>query len=138
MSEAHDTLSEKVRAIFTDAFGGGADQLRGDKPAFAGLNALQKALTDEFGLQVADEIAFHLAECNWNSAFIVAVCLFPERFTDEELLVGAKLVLSDAPDHLAAAAKLSGNPVKDVFQIGVADESSKDLTNRSSQPLPGE
>ena len=137
MPDAHDTLDEKVLAIFRDAFGERSDQLRGDTAAFDGLYALQKALTDEFGLETADQIAFHFVECNSHAAFIVAVCLFPERFTEEELLVGAEMLAADAPDHLAAAAKLLGHPVTDVFQVGALDSRSPDLTNRSSQPVTG-
>ena len=117
MPDAHDTVDEKVRAIFREAFGDRADRLRGDKPAFDGLNALQKALTAEFGLEVADQIAFNLAECNWNAAFIAAVCLFPERFTDEELAAGVGMLLIDAPDHFVDAALLAGKEITDISKI---------------------
>ena len=122
MPDAHDTVDEKVRAIFREAFGDRSDRLHGDKPAFDGLNAMQKALTDEWGLEVADQIAFNLAECNWNAAFIAAVCLFPERFTDEELRAGIDMLLIDAPDHFAAAAVLAGKQITDVFEVGVPEK----------------
>jgi hypothetical protein len=36
------------------------------------------------------------------------------------------MLLVHAPNHLAAAAKLSGNPVEDVFDVGIFDDPDHD------------
>ena len=52
-----------------------------------------------------------------DAAFIVALMLFPERFSAQHVLEGATNLLIHVPNHLAAAAKLFGEPVSDVFGV---------------------
>jgi hypothetical protein len=56
----------------------------------------------------ANAIAFHLTDWNAEAAFIVALHLFPERFTAEQIREGADSLLIHAPNHMAAAAHLAG------------------------------
>jgi hypothetical protein len=50
---------------------------------------------------------------------LVAVQMYPERFTAEEVRAGVQAFLIHAPNHVAAAAHLSGWPLRDVFGIGL-------------------
>ncbi len=43
--------------------------------------------------------------------------LFPERFAADELREGVRSFLIHAPNHVAAAAKLDGRPIEDVFGV---------------------
>ena len=52
---------------------------------------------------------------------IVAITMFPERFTQEEIRCGVIMFLVHAPNHIAAAAKLGGWPVEDIFEVGALD-----------------
>jgi uncharacterized protein YoaH (UPF0181 family) len=75
------------------------------------------ALRKEHG-EAARDIAFHLFDWTEDAWFIVAVFLFPDRFTAAEIRRGIAWFLIHAPNHIAAAAKLAGWPVTDVFHVG--------------------
>jgi hypothetical protein len=98
--------------------------VRASKPSDEARGAFEGALSADYSPTVAPEVAFHLSDWNWDAAFLVAVHLFHERFTPEELLVGADMVLIHAPNHLAAAATLVGHPIEDVFEVGVPQHPS--------------
>ena len=124
-NDAHDSVEQKVLAIFTELagertgqFGGAAgEQMR---------NRMSTALAGDYSPDRAHEIAFHLVDWVSDAAFIMAVHLFPERFTNEELVAGADMLLIHAPNHLAAAAKLAGHPIQDIFDVGVCDDTDHD------------
>ena len=71
--------------------------------------------------ETASELAFHLSDWREDAAFIVALALSPERFTAEEIEDGLTAFLVHAPNHVAAAAKLGGWPVADIFELGALD-----------------
>jgi hypothetical protein len=122
MPDAHDTVIEKVAAIFRELVGDRADRLRAGRPPFEALHAFEQALVADYPTGIAPDLAFHLADVHWDAAFLVAAYLFPERFTDEELAAGVGMLLHHAPNHLAAAATLTLNPVRDIFEVGVAED----------------
>jgi hypothetical protein len=126
MPDAHDSVAEKVLAIFRELVGDRAECLDGSTPSSAARRALETALADDYDPERAADVAFHLIDWNWDAAFLVAVHLFPERFTAEELAAGAGMVLLHAPNHLAAAATLIHHPVQDVFKVGVAENSPEE------------
>jgi len=68
-----------------------------------------------------DGIGFHLVDWQHEAAFLVALVLFPERFTDEEIRVGVESFLIHAPAHILEAARLGGYPTENIF-----DPNSKD------------
>jgi len=72
-------------------------------------------------VEIARDIAFHLTDWHWESNFLVALTLFPERFTPDEIQSGVEAFMVHAPNHVAAAAKLWGFPVTDAFMIGALD-----------------
>jgi len=61
-----------------------------------------------------------------DAKFITALLLFPERFSREEIRRGLADFLVHAPNHVIAAAKLYGHPVKDVFGVGALEPESRD------------
>jgi hypothetical protein len=126
MPDAYASLREKVIAIFRELVGEPADRLCGSKPLDEARRALEGALEADYSPEVAADVAFHLADWNWDAAFLVAVQLFPERFAPEELIVGVDMVLIHAPNHLAAAATLVNHPIEDVFEVGVPQNPSEE------------
>ena len=99
-------------------------ELAGERPAQgqSAARAIEKALlAAEYPPEVARDIAFHLTDWLSDADFIVALSLFPERFTPEQIQHGVGNFLVHAPNHTAAAAKLFGFPVTDVFGIGALD-----------------
>jgi hypothetical protein len=112
MSSIHDEMARKVLEIFSLLPGAALQRIdprRGFDHVF-----LDRALVPEFGSKRATEIAFHLTDWGFEAAFLVAVALFPERFTPEEIAAGAVGMLIHVPGHTAAAAKLAEYPVSEL------------------------
>ncbi|MES2460686.1 MAG: hypothetical protein V4671_08875 [Armatimonadota bacterium] len=114
--DTHDSVRAKVQTIFEELAGSRADALRGDVAASHANNILGQALAEEEGTLKADEIAFHLVDCNSDAAFLVAFLLFPERFTAEELREAVGAFLTHVPAHVLAAARLGGYESRDIFE----------------------
>ena len=120
MSKAvHDSLRQKVSAFWQEAVGERAARLEALVPASA--QEVAAALRNDWADQVSEDIAFHVTDWAWDAAFLMAVLLEPQRFTRTEINDGVGLMLVHAPNHLAAAAKLYGFPVQDVFEVGALD-----------------
>jgi hypothetical protein len=75
----------------------------------------------ELPAQGAYDLAFHLSDWRADAAFLLALHLAPNRFSLEEVKEGITQFLVHAPNHIAAAAKLGGWPVEDVFGIGALE-----------------
>ncbi len=101
-------VREKVTAIFKEIAPDRADRLCSGLCDRAFTEAVQPALTaqDELPPPLAYDIAFHLSDWHVQAAFIVAVHLFPERFTPAEISAGVLEFFSHAPLHVAAGAAL--------------------------------
>ena len=114
------SLTEKVATIFREMAGERVAALNGSRFPANITSTITAALIgddmDEAKLLRMDEIAFHLTDWNADAAFLVALHLFPERFTKEEIQEGVLAFLIHAPNHIVAAARLSGHPVEDIFK----------------------
>jgi uncharacterized membrane protein (GlpM family) len=119
MPDPYETVRQKVTAIFAEVAGERSKML--DGLIFpAGITttitaALSVPESNDTGILNADQIAFHLTDWNADAAFLVALHLFPERFTQEEVRAGVDLFLVHVPAHIIAAARLSGNSNSDTF-----------------------
>lgn len=109
-------LRKKVEGIFHELVGDCACNIFDMMPPSAA--AIAKALKREYGTECAQDIGFHLADWADDAAFLVALHLCPERFSSKEVDLGVGMFLGHAPSHIAAAAKLSGQPIQDVFGLG--------------------
>jgi hypothetical protein len=120
LDDAHDSVREKVQTIFTELAGERARMLK-DGTFPAGITstvtaALSSPDACEEQILHADKIAFHLTDWNADAAFIVALHLFPERFTPEEIEAAVDMFLIHVPNHVVAAARLAGHPTEDIFR----------------------
>ena len=102
-----------------DSAGERAKTLAGDHHAKDVIERMASALTERYGKEEAWEIAFHLSDWQAEAAFLVAVHLFPERFTDEEIEEGVEACVIHATHHMMAAAHNAGYPLQDVFDLGL-------------------
>ena len=64
------------------------------------MDAITDALVDEYGWEKADAIAFHMSDWNSDAAFVVALHLFPERFSHDEIKAGIGMFMTHAPNHI--------------------------------------
>ncbi|HSH93077.1 MAG TPA: hypothetical protein VK968_02950 [Roseimicrobium sp.] len=121
MTDPYDSVRTKVASIFDELAGERAKNLESITPDEV-TGAIAQALNGEGADEETDrlnrEIAFHLTDWNCDAAFVVALQLYPERFTPEEIQAGIGLFLVHAPAHVIAAARLSGNSTDDVFAEG--------------------
>jgi hypothetical protein len=107
---------EKTYELF--AFAGERRQnLSPTRSASDVIDKIEDAIRSEYGDKSRD-IAFHLSDWSSDAAFIVAVHLWPERFTADEIREGVEAIIIHAPNHLAAAGALGGYPVKDIHGLG--------------------
>jgi hypothetical protein len=121
----------KVTEIFREFVGERAEILCSGLCDGQIYNRIADALVSEsdIGEEVAKDIGFHLSDWHSDAAFIVALHLFPERFTPAEIEAGTADFLMHAPNHFAAAATLYGFPVDDIFDARPQPLKSQALSN---------
>jgi hypothetical protein len=115
MSDPIVTVHEKVLAIFAELVGERANRLDGSVIAQPAMDAMTAALPSDHGIAKAADIAFHMADWNSDAAFIVALHLFPERFSAAEIDAGIGLFLCHAPNHIREACRVTGHYVWESF-----------------------
>lgn len=114
MSDSIDSVGRKVLAIFAELVGDRARRLDGSVIAEPAMGAIGSALSEQYG-EKARDIGFHMADWNSDAAFVVAVHLFPEQFTLEEIADGVGMFLTHAPNHIRAACELTNHYVWENF-----------------------
>ena len=115
MDQPHDTVRAKVAAIFAELAGDRALRLDGSTLAVPTMDTITVALTEQYGIEEAADIGFHMADWNSDAAFVVALHLFPEKFTPEEVAAGVGMFLVHAPNHIREACRLTGTYVWESF-----------------------
>jgi len=74
-------------------------------------------------VDVARDIAFHMTDWDDDMERLLQLYKDPQAPTDDEITAIILQFLAHAPDHLAAAKKLSGmGPIEDIFGVGVLEE----------------
>jgi hypothetical protein len=116
MPHTPNKVDEKVQAIFSTIAGvDRAKWLRGDVPSRV-MDQIAEAISSEHAPEDARDIGFHLGDWQSNAAFLVALHLFPERFTLEEINDGIGALLLHVPAHVIAAARIAGQSTEDIFR----------------------
>ena len=110
-----DSVTEKVAAIFRELAGDRAHHLHGSALATPVRDAIAAALAAENGSDTAAKVALHMSDWNSDAAFVVALHLFPERFTPEEIEAGIRMFLIHAPNHIREACRLTETYVWEHF-----------------------
>ena len=114
-------VDKKVRSIFERLVGERAGVLNGERyPREINDRITSAILAGELGSNTndpvkLDQIGFHLVDWNADAAFIVAMLLYPEEFTDDEIRDGVEGFLVHAPAHCIEAARLGGYSTENPF-----------------------
>lgn len=116
-SDSNDSSSAKVTAIFRELVGERVARLDSASYNHDSAAAIATALASPSEDQTAKDIAFNLTDWASDAAFIVAIQLFPERFTALEIADGVEAFLRHAPSHIVTAAVLSGQHPEDIFGV---------------------
>jgi hypothetical protein len=114
----------KVSDIFKELAGGRAANLHPTLFPYEIRDTIQRALSEELDAETADRLAFHLLDWNGDAAFLIALILFPERFTPAEIREGITDFLVHAPNHVAEAARLDGFPIRNIFTDELTESES--------------
>ena len=128
---------EKVTAIFRELAGDKSERLDASRYLADVNSRITTALAhgeEEAAILHDDQIGFHLVDWQADAAFIVALSLYPERFTDEEIRDGVESFLIHAPSHVVEAARLAG-VASDTFLPKEEPESNSERS-ASQQPTP--
>lgn len=113
-------LRKKLDRLYSEALGQPVRWGDPDRES-ACQELIRRALGDELEAEAAEDVAFHLADWSADAAFLLALHLFPDQLTEDEVSEGLYELLITAPDHLAAAAKQFGQPVQDSYEVGALD-----------------
>lgn len=128
---------DKVIAIFRELVGDRASRLEGSFYPADVNSRITESLCDaknENEPLRKDSIGFHLVDWQRDAAFIVALTLFPERFTNEEIRDEVDSFLWHVPAHIIEAARLAGYPVENIFKnVEEKGESKTDSLNDEIQ-----
>jgi len=118
MSDAHDSFRRKVDEIFRELAGAERAKWLGASVPSRCMAQIARAVSSESGYpeQVGWDIGTHVADWQGDAAFLVALHLFPERFTDEEIDEAVRSLLIHVPAHVIAAARLAGHSTEDIFR----------------------
>ena len=108
MNDTIKSVHAKVSAIFVELAGERAKRLDGSSIAEPAMSAISAACAGAYG-DKANDLGFHMADWNSDAAFIVALHLFPERFTAEEVAAGVDSFLMHAPSHIREACRITGD-----------------------------
>ncbi len=116
-----DSVDTKVLKLL-DIPGADLGNINGGRSAQHVIATIERAIRKEHGEKAMD-IAFHLSDWSSDAAFLVALHLFPDAFTEEEIREGMMMFIIHAPNHVAAAAALAGDPIRNIFEIdGLIDK----------------
>ena len=117
MSDVYDSFRKKVDDIFQELAGPERAKWLGAGVPSRCMEQIAQAVSAESGYseQVGFDIGFHVADWQADAAFLVALHLFPDRFTAEEIDEGVRSLLIHVPAHVIAAARLAGHPTEDIF-----------------------
>ena len=114
-------VDDKVTQIFRELVGERANKLSPTHYPADINDRITVALTEDGDYSNTEDvlrrdgIGFHLVDWQHNAAFLVALVLFPERFTDEEIRDGVVRFLIHAPSHVLEAARLGGYQTQNIF-----------------------
>jgi hypothetical protein len=99
-----DSVRGKVSVVFRELVGDRARELTGSMLSPRTKDAIATALAERYGDDTATKVALHMSDWNSDAAFVVALHLFPERFTQDEIEAGIGMFLIHAPNHIVRPA----------------------------------
>ena len=110
-----DALRKKVKQLLAAHLGVRHEGLAEDKLHPVVIDRIARAHAGDLGLAQATKLGMHMSDWVGDAAFVVALHLFPDQFSDEEIRDGVGLFLCHAPNHIRAACGITGNDVWEDF-----------------------
>jgi hypothetical protein len=97
-----DRATKKARAIFVRAFGARGGLLFKSSSTAAMMETIVTAFARRMNRAKAADVGFHLGDWASEASLVVALHMFPERFTPEEVRYVANYLAAGLPYHCAA------------------------------------
>lgn len=116
MPDRYDKLRKKVTTLLTRASATRVKRAQAFSDLTEAREATRKALRRTYGDEGSRNLAFHLMDWTFDAAFLLALAMFPEKFSRREIEDGIDLLIVHVPNHVAAAAKISGYQCKDIWR----------------------
>ena len=110
-----DSVRAKVEEIMQACLGDLAGRLSAVSLHPEVIGRIATAHADEFGSVEAEKLGMHMSDWIGDAAFLVALHLFPDRFSDNEIRDGVGGLLVHAPNHIRAACGITGDYVWETF-----------------------
>jgi hypothetical protein len=107
---ARETAQQKVEAIFRDAFGERAARVFTHHNVAPTMEVVCEAFANELPPARAEALGFNMADWGRDAAFVIALHLYPERFTAEEIREATDCLAAHVPYHVSAVADLLDYP----------------------------
>jgi hypothetical protein len=99
-------LRTKVHLLFRKAFGSRAERLLFFDFTDETPRMVRKAFRRKLVNAKADDVGFHIWDWREDAAFVVALNLFPEKFSAAEIREGIDWFAAHAPYHVNGVAEL--------------------------------
>ncbi len=124
-NDINKSVRQKVKDIFAELAPDSAKSVTGNRLAKNIIFRIKAIFSEDYGDRKASTLGMHMSDWNRDAAFIVALHLYPERFTDEEIRAGIQLFLAHAPNHIRAACQITDQYVWENFPETEPDEWEK-------------
>ena len=132
--KAIDSFEKKVGLLMRKAFGARAAWIFEGTPGVNTMRFIERAFKSEHTIKDAWEIGFQMGDWGRDAAYMLALHLFPEKFTAAEIRALVMAVIIHVPNHIAAAAALLDCPISDTW--GTLKRKRKEkLLSRRSKPI---
>jgi hypothetical protein len=99
-----DKATRKTRAIFVKAFGSRAALLFKGVSTQTMMDTISAAFARHMSREKAADIGFHIGDWAHDAALVLALHMFPEKFTRDEIRRVTDFVAAGMPYHSAALA----------------------------------
>jgi len=117
-----DSATRKTRTIFVRTFGSRAAPLFKGVSTQKMMETISVAFARRMSREKAADVGFHIGDWAHDAALVLALHMFPERFTREEIRQVTDFVAAGMPYHSAALAThfgyegLARNGIREVKQ----------------------
>lgn len=115
MINQYDKLRKKVTLLLSRAGVVRVKSGQSEPDRTKAREAVRKAFLHALGNERARDLAIHLMDWTQDAAFVLALAMFPEKFSKKEVEAGVGVLLAHVPNHIFAAAKITGDQCEDIW-----------------------
>ena len=126
-----DSVSRKARAIFVEAFRERGAHLFVPASTSSMMHTVGTAFAGHMNTAKAEVVGFHLGDWAREAAIVLALHMYPEKFTRAEIRQVTDYLAAGLPYHCAALGALFG--YEDLARSGIRDAKQSERTSPISK-----